>query len=128
MCCDVAPLMDNLMNILSSALVADFVQLESIFIARSTSLTINRYIETKQQICLSLKAISIEQNLNIAGNVYLNKLNSPLYCLFTFLQMCCSLEFDALSQRKIIKQANEMSAASWRRKYAEFFRIVQRQS
>ena len=34
-----------------------------------------------------------DQNLNIVGNVYLNKLNNPLCCLFTFPKMCCSVQF-----------------------------------
>ena len=65
-----------------------------LYIARSTSLTINQQIKMKEEICLSRKAVLIEQKFNIAGNVYLNKLNDPLCCLFTFPKMCCSLKFD----------------------------------
>ena len=62
--------------------------------------------------------------------MYLNKLNDPLSCLFTFPKMCCSVQFWRSFQEQNNQTCEKISAFAditiilfcWRRKYTEFFR------
>ena len=63
--------------------------------------------------------------------MYLNKLNDPLCCLFTFPKMCCSVQFwPSFPEQNNQTCEKKISAFTdttiilfcWRRKYTEFFR------